>query len=514
VTAVVARLRSVVKRFGSVTALEGADLEVRAGEVHGVLGENGAGKSTLLGVLGGMVRPDSGTLELSGRPVELGGPRAAWRHGIGLVHQHFTLVPRLSVLENLALGRPRGVSGLALPLARVQAQAERLMDRTGLRVPLDVRVESIGVGDRQRIEILKALLREPPILVLDEPTAVLTPAEVGSLFELLRALVKEGGAIVLVAHKIDEMLGVADRITVLRRGRTVMARVRAEVDAQSLVRAMVGGSGGATDDASVGLAEGASTGPLHGPTERGGGRPTERDHVARLIDVSARNDSGRQALHGASLSVSRREVVGIAGVEGNGQHELALLLTGRRAPSEGKVELPSGIGFIPQDRTSEGVVPGFDLVENVALAFHDQRMSGGGPWMRWGRVRELAADIVERFGVLTPGVDARAGALSGGNQQRLVVGRELGRATDLLVAENPTRGLDVAATAFVHDEMRRLAASPSGPGVVLLSTDLDEVLALSTRVLVISRGRLIEVPEDRRTREGVGALMLGGRGDA
>jgi simple sugar transport system ATP-binding protein len=374
------------------------------------------------------------------------------------------------------------------------------MERTGLRVPLDVQVGEMGVGDRQRVEILKALLRDPPILVLDEPTAVLAPAEVASLFVLLRQLAAEGKAVVLVAHKLDEILGVADRVTVLRRGRTVMTGVRSEVDAASLIRAMVG------DDVPAVAHDRAGTAlAVSGPSMVVG------ESVARLVRVSARRPSGSEALREVSLAVRRGEIVGIAGVEGNGQRELALVLSGRLVPQSGVVELASGIGFIPQDRTLEGVIPDFDLVENMALAFHGDPRFGEGAWLRWSKVREEAEAVVSRFGVVAPGVGALAGSLSGGNQQRLVVGRELARASDLLVAENPTRGLDVAATAFVQGELARLVAMESPPGVVLFSTDLDEVLALSNRIMVMAGGRLIAAPDDRREREDIGALMLGGK---
>lgn len=514
-TDALASLRGVVRRFGSVTALAGADLEVRGGEVHGVLGENGAGKTTLLGVLGGMLRPDEGVLEIRGKGVELSGPRAAWQHGVGLVHQHFTLVPALTVLENLALGRDPGVSGRRRPLERVRSAAVRLSDRTGLTVPLEAAVEDLGVGERQRVEILKALLREPPILVLDEPTAVLTPGEVESLFDLLRELAAEGKAVVLVAHKIDEVLAVSDRITVLRRGRTVLTAERGQVDAPSLIRAMVGTAAGSESDVTLDVAEavGAPVEGAEGAARAAEARTPEglsAPPVARLSRARTSRADGSVALHDVSLAVHRREIVGIAGVEGNGQRELALVLAGRLPVSSGEVALPPGIGFIPQDRTAEGLVSDFDLVENTALALHDDGRFTRGPWLDWREVRAEAQRVVSRFGVVTPGVEARAGALSGGNQQRMIAGRELIRASDLLVAENPTRGLDVAATAFVHAELRRLAGSESGPGIVLVSTDLDEVLSLSTRILVMVRGRLTMVPEGRRSREGVGALMLSG----
>jgi len=513
-TPALARLTGVVKRFGAVTALDGAGLDLAPGEVHGVLGENGAGKSTLLNVLGGLLRPDSGTVELDGRTVRIASPREAWVQGIGMVHQHFTLVPRFTVLENLALGSRAFARTMHLDLGRLKAAALSLAERTGLDVDLDARIEGLGVGARQRVEILKVLLREPRVLVLDEPTAVLTPGEVEALFDLLREQAAGGRAVALVAHKLDEVLAVADRVTVLRRGRTVLSASRGDVDARMLTRAMVGEGEGARIDAIEGLvghrgsAPGAST-----ATGATGPEPTRPgDVVATLEAVRVRGARGEWALDGVSLEVRRGEVVGIAGVEGNGQRELARVLAGRVAPEEGRAALPGGIGFVPQDRTREGVVGTFDLVENMALALQHAEGTVAGPFLRWGVLRRKAMSLIERYRVRGPGAGARVRDLSGGNQQRLVVARELEMAQDLLVAENATRGLDVAATAFVHAELLRVAHRPDGtsPAVVLLSTDLDEVLALSHRVLVMVRGRLIDVPQAERTRQGVGALMLGG----
>jgi general nucleoside transport system ATP-binding protein len=499
---VLARLSGIERSFGSVAALSGAELEIRTGEVHGVLGENGAGKSTLLNVLGGMLRPDAGSIEIRGEPVALASPRDAWRHGVALVHQHFTLVPALTALENLALG-----VGTA-PSAR--RSVELAMERTGLRVPLDDTVEGLGVGDRQRIEVLKALLRDPRILILDEPTAVLTPHEVDGLFSLLREIAAQGRGVVLVGHKLDEVMGVADRVTVLRGGRTVLTGAVRDHDAAGLVRAMVGGDSEADLAAVVGgRAERGRPAPAHAARahpERAHPESPRADVVASLRDVGV-SVSGVDRLRGVSVSVHRGEVLGVAGVEGNGQRELALVLAGRLRPDAGDTSLPEGIGFVPQDRSTEGLVGDFDLVENVALALYRRSEYQDGVWLRWNAIRDEAERIVEHYGIATPSTAALGGALSGGNQQRIVVGREVAMAGDLLVAANPTRGLDVASTAFVRAELRKLAGE--GVAIVLVSTDLDEVLELSDRVCVIARGRLRDVPSEQRTRTGVGALMLG-----
>ena len=495
-------------RCGSTTFISDSDRcgrcgdrrsPLRPGEVHAVLGENGAGKTTLLRILAGLSTPDRGELSVAGRPRHFRTSRDAWSAGIGLVHQHFTLVPRFTVLENLALGVRWSAGGLGLPLGQVRRRVESLAEATGLRISLEAQVEALGVGERQRVEILKVLLREPRVLALDEPTAVLTPGEVASLFALLRDLAGEGRSVVLVAHKLDEVLAVADHVTVLRAGRTVLAAPRADVEAGSLSQAMVGepraaALGGAVGRSQRALGEGVGSGTL--------GQP-----VARLDGVTLAGLRGEPALQRVDLEVRRGEIVGIAGVEGNGQRELALVLAGRVATESGRVASPPDPGFIPQDRAHEGLVPDFDLAENFALALHRRKQWRRGPLLVWRGVRATARDLMSRFRVSAPGTWTRARALSGGNQQRVVVARELEVGRDLLVAENPTRGLDVMATAFVQDELRHLRAR-GDTGIALLSTDLDEVLALADRVLVLVRGRLAAVPDAERTRGGVGARML------
>ena len=501
-------MRSVSKRFGSIEALADANLSARPGEVHALLGENGAGKTTLMRVLCGALRPDGGEVLVEGRRLRPGGTRAAATAGIGMVHQHFTLVPSLTVAENVALGTREG-SGLRLALDRVHARLAELERVTGLPVDPGAAVAGLSVGAKQRVEILKALYRDPRVLVLDEPTTVLGPQEVDWLFGVLRSLVEEGRTVLLIGHKLDEILRVADRVTVLRRGRTVLAERRNAVDAPGLARAMIG----------------RETTPA--PRSARAARPVRvatGERVARLEAVGALGEDGRLAVRDVTLEVHRGEIVGIGGVEGNGQRELALVLSGRQRPAAGSADLPATVSLIPQDRGAGGLVPAFDLAENTALAFHDDDAHRRGPLIDWSAMRRTAREIVTGFDVRAPGWRATAQSLSGGNRQKLLVGRELARAPDLLVAENPMRGLDIAAAAFLRDKLVELKGGGSGieegggaggrparapPGIVLFATDLDEVLDLADRVFVLVRGRLVAVPEEERNPAGMGRLMLG-----
>ena len=504
-TEVLARLDGIIRHFGHVKALDSANLEIHSGEIHGILGENGAGKTTLLNILGGIIHPDVGFVEVGGSRVRLQSARVAWKMGIGLVHQHFTLVPGLSVLENLALGRRHRGHRWKLHLKEIRKEASQLSELTGLTVPFEASIEELGVGDRQRIEILKALLRDPQLLVRDEPTAVLAPAEIDQLFRLLRGLAEEGRAVVLVAHKLDEILSIADRVTVLRQGRTVMTAARADVDTAILTDAMVGSSS-ADGDAL------ATPDSLSALVQNSDGLAQNRElsnrSVARLKGITVYSPQGGLALQDVGLEVLRGEVIGVAGVEGNGQRELALVLSGRQEVASGKLEIPEHVGFIPQDRTREGLAADFDLTENVALALHRDPKFRLGPLLRWSLIELHATEIRSRFNIRSSAGETLARELSGGNQQRLVVGRELSQLPELLIAENPTRGLDFTATAFVREELKRLARDTAA-GVVLISTDLDEILEVADRVFVILRGKLTPVPSVHDSRETVGAMMLG-----
>ncbi len=479
----------VSKRFGRVQALERVSLAVYPGEVHGLLGENGAGKSTLVSILAGLERPDSGELRIDGGQLELRSPRAALEASIGVVHQHFKLVPALSALDNVALASGSAFGWGRLDKRAIRARCEEVLDSADLNLDLDARVSSMSVGARQRVEILKLLYGDPRFLVLDEPTAVLSPPEVDGLFATLRALADSGRTVLLVAHKLDEVLSIADRATVLRGGRAVFEAPRATLDTAVLTEAMVG----------------------QAPIESVGSQaPTAGATVAHLAGVAVES-GGRRVLADVDLEVRAGEIVAVAGVEGNGQRELALVLAGVDRPTSGSVRTAPHPGFIPQGRLDGGLVGDFSLAENVALGLGNPDAETSNVFLNWPAIERDTQRLIDTFDVRSGTPDAAAWTLSGGNQQKVVIGRELARSEALLVAENPTRGLDIAATIFVRN--RLVEARRQGLGIVLISTDLDEVLALGDRVFVLVRGRLTPVPQEDLTRDGIGRLMLAGSAD-
>ena len=499
-----ARLRDITRRFGSVTALDRVRFDLLPGEIHGLLGENGAGKTTLARILGGLLAPDEGQVEIGGRAVTLRTARDARAMGVAMVHQHFSLVPRFTGFDNVALFNGEAWTGRGTAARGYRARVEARAAELKLDVALDVPVAELGVGERQRIEILKALMSETRVLLLDEPTAVLTPREVDGLYAVLTQVARAGTGIVLVAHKLDEVLAAADRVTVLRRGQWVLTEEAAGITARELAEAMVGGS-------------------LPGPgrTSRGAGRASRGaaaaavERVAVLDGVTVEGD-GASSLRGVTLTVHRGEIVGVAGVDGNGQRDLAGVLAGVVRPAEGTATLPDEVGWIPQDRGEEGLVNDFTITENVALALHGAGSHRKGPWLDWAGIGKTAAALVREMDVRGGSPGEVAGTLSGGNQQKVVTGREFLRARDLLVAESPTRGLDVKATRAVRARIAGLARTGDRPpGIVLISADLDEILELADRVVVIVRGRLIPVPPESRTVAAIGELMLSaGTGDA
>jgi simple sugar transport system ATP-binding protein len=463
VSGIALALHDIHKSFGATVALAGANCAVRHGSVHALLGENGAGKTTLMRTAFGMLVPDAGRVELRGAPVRFTSPRAAIAAGIGMVHQHFELVPAFTVAENVALGG-RGRYSASAAAARVAALAAD----TGLPVDPQARVADLPVGAQQRAELLRALAHDASVLILDEPTAVLTPRESDDLYRWMRRFADGGGTVVLITHKLREALAVADDITVLRRGRTVLQARTDALDEQQVVEAILG------DRLAVDEAP-----PL---------AATTGEAVLALDEATVVDARGVVRLHPTRLAVRRGEILGVLGVEGAGQRELLRLLAGRLTPTRGRVQRPERVGFVPEDRLRDAVIPEFSLAENRALA--DAGRARGR--IAWTHEAARAAAIIDAYAVRAPGPRAPMRALSGGNQQRFVVGRERELAPSALVAENPTRGLDVRAAAQVMRAIRTLASE--GGAAVVYSTDLDEVLALTRRVVVCFAGHVREVP--------------------
>ncbi len=506
-----ARLHGVSRSFGRVVALNDVDFELRPGEIHGLLGENGAGKTTLARVMAGLLAPDRGRVEIGGRALEGGGARTARELGVAMVHQHFSLVPRFTGFENVLLFNGGGWTRRGRLRRGFRERVEARAAELGLAVELDLPVEELGMVERQRVEILKALAGPTRVLILDEPTTVLAPQEVSGLFAVLARVARAGTGVVLVAHKLDEVLAAADRMTVLRGGARVLTRPRGDATEAGLVAAMVG-RGGVGDGGRV-----TRKRPDGAPADRaeagdavadGGGGDQANPPVAELRRVTAGDPEGERIVD-LSLEVRRGEIVGIAGVGGNGQRTLAAVLAGVRKPVRGEVRIPREVGWIPQDRVEEGLVGDFTVAENVAFALHGSADFRNGPWLDWKRVGRTAAEMVAGMEVRGGGAGDRAGRLSGGNQQKVVAGRELLRSRILLVAESPARGLDVRATAQLRGRIARLARDgPGPPGIVLVSTDLDEILELADRILVMVRGRLLPLPPHGRHPDAIGHLML------
>ncbi|MHA0040749.1 ABC transporter ATP-binding protein [Deinococcus sp. PEB2-63] len=491
------RLSGITKRFPGVVANDAVDLTVHAGEVLALLGENGAGKSTLISILYGLYQPDEGAVELAGQPVRIGSPAQARRLGIGLVPQHPLLVSRHSVAENLALGR---VGGL-FPARRVAGQVRELSARYGLEVNPEARVSDLSPGEKQRVEIVRALLGGARVLILDEPTSVLTPQEAEGLFRVMRELKADERSLIFISHKLDEVLAVADRVTVLRRGKVVGGVPTLGATRESLAELMVGRSVDFT-------------------RKRAGGPGADAGALLSVRDLNAQGARGLPALRGVSFELRRGEVLGVAGIAGNGQSELVEVLAGLHAAT-GSVTLDgqaltgdaaarfrSGVAHIPEDRIHSGTVPSMTVAENLALRDFER------PPLARGLARDIAATDerarreVEAYAVATPGIHTPTRLLSGGNIQKLILARELAGQPKLILAVHPTYGLDIGATDQVHRVL--LDRTGDGAGVLLVSEDLDELLSLSDRVVVMVGGALLgPFPVAEVTRESLGLLMGG-----
>ena len=500
-------LRGITKRFPGVVANDLVDFEAAAGEVHALLGENGAGKTTLSNILTGLYRPDEGEIHLFGQPVEFHSPRDALDAGIAMVHQHFRLVSPFSVAENVVLGDHRDIGRNFLLRPRdIERRVGELSRRYGLAVDPRARIWQLSVGEQQRVEIVKALYQDARILILDEPTAVLTPQEADALFETIRAMAADGRTVIFISHKLHEVKAVADRVTVLRRGRSVATVEAAGTTRRSLAALMVG------REVELG--------------RRQEGRRPVGDPVLELAGVWADGDRGAPAVKDVSLVVRSGEIVAVAGVAGNGQRELAEAITGFRPTTGGSVRVQGrklrsgdprqaiarGIAYVPEDRLGTGVAPGLSVASNVVLKSYRGSPVSQGPLLRFGRIRELADRLMRHYDVRAPGPHVPAWQLSGGNLQKVVLAREFSGGPVALVAAAPTRGLDVAGIETVHAYLREAASS--GVGVLLISEDLDEILALADRIAVMYEGAIVgERDADTATVEELGLLMAGGEGE-
>ena len=498
-------MRGITKRYPGVIANNRINLDVKPGEIHALLGENGAGKTTLMNILFGLARPDEGEILLDGQPVQIADPADAIARGIGMVHQHFMLIPVLTVAENILLGAETMANAIFLDRSEARRRIIELGERFGFEIDPDAKVETLSVGWQQRVEILKALYRDARILVLDEPTAVLTPQETVEVFAVLRRLANEGHSIIFISHKLYEVLEIADRITVISRGEVVGTREPSKTNEDDLAALMVGRE--------VQLA-----------VDRGISHPAEP--VLTVENLKVKSDRGQEEVRGVSFTVRAGEILGIAGVAGNGQDELVEAITGLRRSSGGTIQLAGqnitgwdvrerrehGLGYVPGDRQKYGLVLGFPISDNLVLTQYYHRPFARGVQRVDAAIEQWAQEKIKEFDIRTPSWAVPAGTLSGGNQQKVIVARELSRELKLLVLDQPTRGLDVGSIEFIHKQA--IHKRDAGAGILLVSAELDEVLELSDRIAVMYRGEIVALVDGRPTanKEEIGLLMAtGGR---
>ncbi len=495
-------MRGITKQFPGVLANDQVDLAVHAGEIHALVGENGAGKSTLMNVLYGLVHADSGEILIDGKPAHIGGARDAITHGIGMVHQHFMLIPVFTVGENVMLGREPVTGPDFYDRAKARAEIAALARKYGLALDPDARMDDLPVGLQQRAEIMKVLYRGAKILVLDEPTGVLTPQESNELFAVLRDLVKTGKTIIFISHKLREVLEISDRITVMRRGKVVGHLVTKDTSEQEIATMMVGREVLLRVDKKP-----AQPGPV----------------TFKVEDLTASSDRGVPALKGVSFELRQGEILGIAGVEGNGQSELVEVLAGTRRATGGRVlladkdvtsfdartERDAGIAFIPEDRRGTGLVLNYSVADNLILGRQrNPRFAWRELVLRLLAIREWARRLVKEFDIRTPSIETAARNLSGGNQQKIIVAREMASRPKVLLAAQPTRGVDIGAIEFIH--RRIVAERDEGAAVLLVSAELDEIRSLSDRIAVIYEGKIVSIEPGDAPEERLGLLMTGG----
>lgn len=495
-------MRGITKRFPGVLANDHVDFDVRSGEVHALLGENGAGKSTLMKVLYGMYEPSEGEILLNGKPINIASPTDAINHGIGMIHQHFMLVETLTVVENVALGMPSS-RGFLTDLDKVSARILELADIYGLQIDPDAYIWQLSVGQQQRVEIIKALYRGAALLILDEPTAVLTPQEVDEFFGIMRQMVADGHALIFISHKLHEIMDICDRVTVLRDGAKIGTKTVSDITKSELANWMVG-------------REVIMTRELE-KIELGPSRLT-------LKNITCDSDRGTPAVRGVSLEVHSGEILGLAGISGNGQRELAEVITGLREATGGKVILEGEdvtdfrpgeltgrmLSYIPEERMRDGMIKDFTIAENIVLREHHVSPFSEKGFLMLRTIAKHSDNLIEKFRVKTPSRETKAGSLSGGNIQKVVLAREISRKPRVLIAAQPTRGLDVGATEYVHAQL--LEERRDGTAILMISEDLDEVMALSDRIAVICEGKIMDiVSREEATPEKLGLLMAGVR---
>lgn len=501
----VIEMNNIRKEFPGIVANDNITLQVKQGEIHALLGENGAGKSTLMNVLFGLYQPEKGEIKVKEEKVEITDPNVANDLGIGMVHQHFMLIEKFTVTENIILGS-EPLKGTSIDIRKAEKEVQEISDRYGLRVDPKAKIEDISVGMQQRVEILKTLYRGAEILIFDEPTAALTPQEIKELINIMKSLIKEGKSIILITHKLKEIMAVCDRCTVIRRGKGIGTVNVADTNESKLAAMMVGRE-------------------VSFEVEKTEADPGEI--VLSIKDLEVQDTRGVKALNKLNLDVKAGEVVGVAGVEGNGQTELIEAITGLRDSSGGTITLSgtditkfkprkvteSGIGHIPQDRHKHGLVLDFTIGENILLQTYYQDPYSRSGVLNYQKMYDKARQLIEEYDVRTPNERTPARALSGGNQQKAIIAREVDRSPDFLVAAQPTRGLDVGAIEFIHRKL--IEERDKGRGVLLVSLELDEVLNVSDRIAVIYEGEIVAIVNAKETNEQeLGLLMAGGTREA